>query len=112
MAFMIPTAEHMAMYHVETTHGTEYIPELVCGDILHVRDGGRPVLEQYCEGDVYRSCFSVERKVGWYGRLSAPGYLDCTDWQGPYETEDEAIKALCDQYDVDENGDELDVEGE
>jgi len=31
---------------------------------------------------------------GWYFRLSAPGYLDCTDWTGPYETEEEANEAL------------------
>lgn len=34
----------------------------------------------------------------WYSRLSAPGYLDCTDWQGPYETEDEALEALYETY--------------
>lgn len=22
---------------------------------------------------------------GWYHRLSAPGYLDCTDWTGPFQ---------------------------
>lgn len=107
MAFMVPVAEHMAVYHVETTHGSEYIPELVCGDIMHEKDAGRETLSQYCEGNVYRESFSVERKVGWYGRLSAPGYLDCTEWEGPYESEEEAINAICEQYDVDENGDDV-----
>lgn len=45
--------------------------------------------------------------AGWYGRLSAPGYLDCTDWIGPFDTADEAIKAVMEFYEVDENGDEL-----
>jgi hypothetical protein len=35
---------------------------------------------------------------GWYGRLSAPGYLDCTDWTGPHSTEDEAAEALFELY--------------
>ena len=35
---------------------------------------------------------------GWYARLSAPGYLDCTDWVGPYDTEEEALEALFDVY--------------
>ena len=37
-------------------------------------------------------------KAGWYSRLSAPGYLDCTDWQGPYSCEDEALEALYETY--------------
>lgn len=39
-------------------------------------------------------------RAGWYSRLSAPGYLDCTDWFGPYETEDEAWTALYEAYGV------------
>ena len=30
----------------------------------------------------------------WFARLSAPGYLDCTDWQGPQPTEDAALYDL------------------
>lgn len=36
--------------------------------------------------------------AGWYGRLSAPGYLDCTDWSGPHETEDAALLDLFAMY--------------
>lgn len=35
---------------------------------------------------------------GYYSRLSASGYLDCTDWMGPYETEEEAVAALLETY--------------
>lgn len=35
---------------------------------------------------------------GWYARLSAPGYLDCTDWHGPYESEAQALVALWEVY--------------
>ena len=35
---------------------------------------------------------------GYYCRLSASGYLDCTDWSGPYATIEEAAQALLDLY--------------
>jgi hypothetical protein len=34
----------------------------------------------------------------WFVRLSAPGTLDCTDWQGPYNSEGAAIYALWDLH--------------
>lgn len=39
----------------------------------------------------------------WFARLSASGYLDCTDWIGPFDTEIQAILALWE-----ENGDSVD----
>ena len=33
-----------------------------------------------------------------YCRLSANGYLDCTDWSGPHATIEEAAQALLDLY--------------
>ncbi len=33
-----------------------------------------------------------------YCRLSAPGYMDCTEWDGPYETEWDAVNALIQNY--------------
>lgn len=33
-----------------------------------------------------------------YCRLSASGYLDCTDWSGPYVTIDDAANALVEMY--------------
>lgn len=32
--------------------------------------------------------------AGWYSRLSAPGYMDCTEWDGPHETQYLAMEAL------------------
>lgn len=46
-------------------------------------------------------------KAGWYGCLSASGYLDRTNYTGPFDTADEAIKAVMELYGVDENGDGL-----
>jgi hypothetical protein len=38
---------------------------------------------------------------GWWARLSARGYMDATDWMGPYDSEGDAMDALAEQYDVD-----------
>jgi hypothetical protein len=103
MGFMIPVAEHFAAYHVETNEGTEVVPEELCGT---TSEECYDQLLEYCEGR--RIVGDVERKEGWYGRLSAPGYLDCTSWQGPYETADEALDAVKEQFDVDDNGDPSD----
>jgi hypothetical protein len=35
---------------------------------------------------------------GVYSRLYAPGYLDCTDWHGPFETVEEAVAKLLNLY--------------
>jgi len=52
----------------------------------------------------------LDYPAGWYSRLSAPGYLDCTDWQGPYANAFRAIRAVCDLYDVDVRGNDRDYE--
>ena len=48
-----------------------------------------------------------EYEAGWYSRLSASGYLDCTDWQGPYKNAFRAIRAVCELYEVNVRGDQL-----
>jgi len=52
---------------------------------------------------------TCDPESGWYSRLSASGYLDCTDWTGPFESGEEAIMYIQDLYEVDENGDELET---
>ena len=59
-----------------------------------------PVAE-YLDKSDQRGIFPDENdphNAGWHARLSAPGYLDCTDWIGPYATEDEALEALYELY--------------
>lgn len=38
-----------------------------------------------------------EKKIGWGARLSAPGYLDCTEWC-VLDSEEEAREYLMDNY--------------
>lgn len=106
MAHMQPVAEYFAAYHVETSDRTEIVPEDVCGEITDVSDPG-----EYGFLAGYLNCLvgntdirSVERKEGWYGRLSADGYLDCTEWEGPYATAEEALDAIKEAYGVDGEG--------
>jgi len=39
-----------------------------------------------------------EDLAGYYFRLSAPGYMDCTDWSGPYQTEEGAVAEMLNQF--------------
>ncbi len=41
---------------------------------------------------------SVECVRGWFARLSAPGYMDCTDWSGPFPSEAAALAHLEEMY--------------
>jgi len=40
--------------------------------------------------------------AGWYSRLSAPGFLDCTDWNGPFKSATAAKRYLVDLYGYDD----------
>ena len=44
----------------------------------------------------------------WWCRLTAPGYMDCTEWSGPFDTLQEAKAEIVNMFDVDsETGDDL-----
>lgn len=59
----------------------------------------------------WREVDNARTESGWWCRLSAPGYLDCTDWTGPFASEEEARAHLRDTYEVDpDTGDDLDDE--
>lgn len=81
MAFMIPVAQYFTV-----DEAREYYVE-PC-----IADGGDP----------------GEPEAGWYGYLTAPGYLDRTEYDGPYETEDEAFYAVLSFYEIDADGNDLD----
>jgi len=54
----------------------------------------------------------TEHTIGkWYYRLSASGYMDRTEWTGPFDTEEEARADLSDVYNCDpDTGDLLEDE--
>ena len=100
--FMQPEVEHAEYWEVSANHGeTHIVPADVCpaaGDLAH-----------YVEGRIDHDEFdhpTVELKTGWLARLSAPGYMDCTDWTA-HETEDEAYEYLAETFGDDEDDDDL-----
>ena len=51
--------------------------------------------------------YDTQAGLGWYTRLSAPGYLDCTDWEGPFDSENEARAHWIENELDPDTGDEL-----
>lgn len=49
------------------------------------------------QSEILESGLDLEDE-GIYCRLSADGFMDCTDWSGPYATIDEAANALVEMY--------------
>lgn len=80
MPFMTPElTQKLHGYSVQSSFGISFLP----GDILPFwpadsvdSDELAILLEPYTEGEIYE----VERIYGYFGRYSAPGYLDATDW--------------------------------
>jgi hypothetical protein len=98
---------------VETTHGTEFVS--IADASLFVRDSEtrtHPMsdedheetiqkIQQYTEGKPQ----SWENIRGYGARLSAPGYLDCTEWT-VFDTKEEAETYRDENYPEDKEQDE------
>ena len=87
--------QYMKVYLVESSYGsTDCVPaELV---------GADPELEDFVDY-VEGKPVSFEAVEGWFARYSAPGYLDCTPWVGPFDTEKRAANECMDLYGSDED---------
>jgi hypothetical protein len=114
MGFMqSQVTKNQAWIEVETSHGTEFLDAVTLG--LNVRDSETEThpltdkeresiiskLSDYCEGTVQE--WRTIRGNG--ARLSAPGYLDCTEW-AVFDTEEEAQAYLAETYGEDEEDSE------
>ena len=110
MAFMQrQITNKQAWIRVETSIGTEFIDAVLLG--LNVRDSQTAThtltdkeresiiakLSDYCEGTIQE----WETVRGYGARLSAPGYLDCTEWT-VFDTFEECDRYLADSYPEDE----------
>jgi hypothetical protein len=107
MGHMKPDVQQFEAYHVETECGTEVVPRALCGKIdldAEPTEEAWEGLSMYLEGSRIEG---VEHHEGWYARLSAPGYLDCTSWDGPHATRDAALASLLAHFECDEEGDDL-----
>lgn len=93
MSFMQPVVYQSDYFAIETTHGTEIVPcDLVCRGAITTSK-----LADYLEGKPLNPEEIVVASPGWVGRMSAPGYLDCTDWIAG-KTEQEIRAYLEDMY--------------
>lgn len=63
-----------------------------------------PVCNYLTEEEAQEYTGEADAAPGYYARLSAPGYLDATDWMGPYWSMQAALVELCDFYEVDTDG--------
>jgi|TARA_Y100000310_G_scaffold297836_1_gene331198 hypothetical protein len=90
MAFMIPAYDSSDFVAVENSAGEWTFVPLGYEDLQ--------------PGETIAAQFSGKVFV----RLSAPGYLDCTEWSGPYDSEAEAGDFIEETYDVDrDTGEDL-----
>jgi hypothetical protein len=94
MARFLKNAVEYGTFRVgETTIGTVIVhPDIFATEKRHY---------QLLRGKRWR------QQTGWFGRLSAPGYPDGTDWSGPYDSRREANDALNDLYDGDPMEDDI-----
>ena len=85
----------MKWFEVETSQGTEFIQSDIFSSDATIESVAD--LIDYCEGIPV----SFEVIEGYGARLSAPGYMDCTEWT-VFETEKQAQDYLAEMYPEDE----------
>ena len=112
MPFMQPQVYETDYMEVDGPMGTEIVPcdvdnfdvpEIVNFPKQGDSEDNRAIpgpLALYCENTW---AWTIERKHGWVGRLSAPGYMDRTDWCA-FETEKGVRDYLTATYELDEDG--------
>jgi hypothetical protein len=83
---MQPEIRHGDWFEVETRDGTHFVSayEVSRGDITSIFDCVR-------NAELIRGAFGA--------RLSAPGYMDSTEWT-VFDTEEEAKQYLCEAFDL------------
>ncbi len=104
MSFMQPEIVHGLWLRVDTMSGTWWVPEDLVGPTFLKQDVAYEVewdnleedsnlkalvylLEDYVEAD-RTEIYELTLVEGWGGRMSAPGYTDCTEWTVLPERED------------------------
>jgi hypothetical protein len=115
MAFMSKKIERNVWYEIDGDWGTTLVPVDVIGNPLedgeNLDDLSGEALTEYF-GEYYEGLevYSVTRVTGWAFRLSADGYMDCTEWTGVFDTAKEAWEACNEMYDSDDPEDDPDSE--
>ncbi len=92
MSFMVPVVESEEYYSVDCNHGETHIVPVSASGI--VQTAGE--LQQYVEGEIDDPDAEIVPQTGFICQMTAPGYLDQTDWSA-FETEVEAWEYLLDE---------------
>lgn len=93
-SFMQPCIYADSYFEVETSQGTEIVPSDVIGRTVGT---AAEAFANYCEGSISDPEECVECKTGYLARMSASGFLDCTDWSA-HTTAEDAARYLIDTY--------------
>lgn len=113
---------HMIPEYIRTS---AYTIDGPCGHVYFFASTGRedkPGFDEWLESgacELFADMFGepadyywsveYEPEAKWFYRLSAPGYMDQTDWTGPYDTEAAAKEACSETFDVDaDSGESID----
>lgn len=89
MSFMQPYVELASYYEVSANRGETWIvPADVVGTPQSLDD-----FRDYVDGTIDDDEDMPELKTGWIARMSAPGYMDCTDWTA-HDSEADAWEEL------------------
>lgn len=98
MSFMQREVYEADYYELDTTQGVVTIP---CDAVMgHSPAGAVSVgeLALYVQGEPFLDpSFVIEPEHGWIARLSAPGFMDCTEWAS-FKTEKDANDYLDEYY--------------
>lgn len=90
MAHLKPQYVSDAPFQVETNAGTEIVPSFLVKDETHISD--------YLQGTHIVAIETLALGIVW--RLSAAGYMDCTEWN--YSSDLASARKECEAlYDVD-----------
>ncbi len=112
MSFMQKQIVSTNWLEIETSNGTVFLPEDMapqtaidfCDSIGELHEPDELPSTVKCDLLEWTDCNdandieSVERITGFGCRLSAPGYMDCTEWS-VFKTEKEAENYLSEMYD-------------
>lgn len=92
MSFMKPQIVYDRWFEIDYDNGIAYIPQ----DLI-----GKTVNPSFDEVKDYlpdlKVLFDVRLLDGYGARLSAPGYMDCTEWS-VFDTKEEAQDYLSEMY--------------
>lgn len=79
--FMQPQIMHSSYFKVETTEGTEIVPDFVFSAPKNKESASAEMLGPYCQGQIKdRKALYMSCGPDYLARLSAPGFLDSTEW--------------------------------